>query len=779
MAQSLMKAVDYVIFFTNERSSFDDGKGCMDVSRHIYTLKKPASWYGETWREALPLGNGLTGMLIPGAIAYENIQFNRHDLWHGGNDGGEIPDVSQAFRDMRAYIDAGDYTSANQDNIRAALREKGYAASTECPYPLGWLEMRFVPEHPFRHYRRGVNMRTGEGFVEFEVGGCRYERRAFVSRDSDIAVIRMKAETPFTVVYGFRMFSEGGASEITENGIFRQAGDGESAACVRFVGEYTSRVQGNTLEVTGQEYMILVRCSSHGSSLALDGAENVDYDTLLGKHSALHTSLYDAVTIELAEDEAHEPDNEQMLAEAHDDEASPALVERLWRFGRYLFISAASEKGNPVPLYGLWHGGDNLQWCQYVANENVEMTYWHTMAGGLNYAMPPLLRYYTGKIKSFRECAEKVFGMNGIWISAYTTPNVAGLCVPVAVIGNWIGCAGWLCRHFWDYYLYTGDEKLLRDEILPFMREAALFYRDYAEEGADGKLRLYPSVSPENTPGNLMKLATRSASGHNCPAVQNATMDFAIMKELLGHLLEGMEITGLYAEERESFHGLLEKIPAYPVNEDGAVKEWIHPELEDNYHHRHLSHIYPVFPGTEVTAHNNPELFEAFRRAVKLRKLGSQSGWSLTHMASIYARLGEGEKVIECLDIMAKSVVHSSLLTVHNDWRGMGMTLNWKEAPVQLDAAFGAVNAVQEMLFCWQKEALSVLPALPERLKEGAARGLVFPGGTIDIVWTASGTVEVTVRAQRKLDTVLLVGGAEKERIVLAAGEEERRTYAR
>jgi len=749
------------------------------MSRHIYTMKKPASWYGETWREALPLGNGLTGMLMAGAIAYENIQFNRHDLWHKGNEGGEIPDVSQAFRDMRANIDAGDYAAANQDNIMKALQARGYGAATECPYPLGWLEMKFVPEHPFKKYRRGVNMRTGEAFVEFEVGGCRYERRAFVSRDSDIGVIRMRADAPFTAEYGFRMFKEGGRGETAETGLLRRAGDGESAARVRFVGDYTARTQGDSVEVTGQDYMILVRCSSHGSSLALDGFENETYETLLAKHTALHTPLYDAVTIELAADEDHAPDNEQMLDEAHEDQASPALMERLWRFGRYLFISAASEKGNPVPLYGLWHGGDELPWREYVANENVEMTYWHTMAGGLAYAMPALLRHYTSKIESFRECARKVFGMKGLWISAYTTPNVAGMCVPVSVISNWISCAGWLCRHFWDYYLYTGDEKLLREEILPFMREAALFYLDYAVEDAEGKVRLYPSVSPENTPSNLLQMATRSATGHTGPAVQNATMDFAIMKELLSHLLEGMEITGLYAEEAGAFRELLEKIPAYMLNADGAVKEWMHPALEDNYHHRHLSHIYPIFPGTEVTAHNDPTLFEAFRRAVKLRKLGSQSGWSLTHMASIYARLGEGEKAAECLDIMAKSVVHTSLMTVHNDWRGMGMTLNWKEAPVQLDAAFGAVNAVQEMLFCWQKEALSVLPALPQRLAAGAARGLVFPGGTIDIVWTADGQVEVTVQAEKDVDTALLVGGKEMGKIVLTAGKTGRWTYAR
>ncbi|MBQ4353645.1 MAG: glycoside hydrolase N-terminal domain-containing protein [Clostridia bacterium] len=741
------------------------------MNRHIYTLKKPASCYGEMWRDALPLGNGLTGVLIPGAAACESIHFNRHDLWHGGGENSAVPDVSDAFRAMRKFIDDGDYASANRDNLRAALAEKGYKAGCEVPYPLGWLDFEFVPEKMFSHYRRGVNMRTGEAFVQFTVDGCRYSRQAFVSRDSDITVFRMSADRPFTMTYSFRLFSEAEDSIVSENSIRRVSKDGDTAANVLFLGSFTSQVHGSALEVTGQDYLVLVRCSSHGSALSLDAFAAETYDSLLAKHTALHTPLYDAVTIEFAPEEDFARSNEEMLDEAYEDTASPALLERIWRFGRYLFISAAAENGNPVPLYGLWHGRDGLGWSQYVANENVEMTYWHTMAGGLSYAIPSLIRYYTSKTEKFRECAKNLFGMNGIWISAYTTPNRAGAGVPVSVIANWISCAGWLCRHFWEYYLYTGDEKMLREEILPFMYEAALFYRDYAVEDGD-KIRLYPSVSPENTPGSCLKLATKSASGHPCPAVQNAVMDFAVMKELITNLLRGIEITGMYADEAASFRALCEKIPAYMINEDGAVKEWMHPELTDNYAHRHLSHIYPIFPGTEVTAFNNPDLFEAFRKAVHLRKLGSQSGWSLTHMASIYARLGEGEKVIECLDIMAKSVLLNSLLTLHNDWRKMGMTLNWENsAVVQLDAAFGAVNAMQEMLFCWQEEALSVFPALPARLSSGSAHGLVFPGGTIDIVWNADKSVTVTVHASKNISTALLLHGKKQTQIILTAGE--------
>ena len=735
------------------------------MSRHIYTLKKPASWHKELWREALPLGNGLTGVLIPGAIGHEQITFTRHDLWEGGLN-REIPDVTRAIRDMREALDTGDYAAANKENLAHALLEKGGTTPIDCPHPLGWLDMEFVPAKLFKHYRRGVNMQTGEAFVEFTVDGCRYRREAFVSRHADVTVMRMRADAPFTATYDFRLYNPIAESVTTESGLYRASAEGYTAAGVVFVGDYSATVHGTAVSVTGSDYMILIRCASHGSDDSTDGVLGQTYEQLLAAHVALHQPLYDSLHMELAPDEAFGATNEDMLDEAYDGEASPALLERLWRFGRYLFISAASEEGNPVPLYGLWHGDHHLAWSQYVANENVEITYWHTMAGGLSYAIPPLLRYYTAKTEKLRECAGQMFGTRGIWISAYTTPGASGPCVPVSVILNWISCAGWLCRHFWEYYLYTRDETLLREEILPFMYEAALFYRDYAVKDGD-YIRLYPSVSPENTP-----------AGHTGVVAQNATMDFAILKELLTNLLCGMEITGMYAHEADAFRDLLARIPPYMLNEDGAVKEWMHPDIKDNYHHRHLSHIYPVFPGTEVTAHGQPALFEAFKQAVRLRKLGAQSGWSLAHMASIYARMGEGDKSIECLDVMAKSVIMESLMTTHNDWRRMGVTLEWGgEAFVQLDAAFGIVNALQEMLFCPQKDALSILPALPARLTSGCARGLVFPEGHVDVAWNVGGetmgTVTVTVLADRPVDTGILLGGQEVAHLTLAAGEQE------
>ena len=745
------------------------------MSRHILKINHPASWHGELWRDASFLGNGLSGILMHGAIAEETIQCNRYNLWHGGNSGGEIPDISDTFREMREKILAGSYREANDNCMAKALSAAGYSAAPQVPHPLGSLQISLTPETIFKGYSRELNMQTGEGTVRYSVGGNHFTRRVFVSRECDLVILSMEADEPFTAAYRFALFPADGRTaehNLTESGITSHTSDNAYGVRIRFAGDYTAEIQNERVYVTGRKYLVFLQMYAEETPADFTAELSRTYEELLSRHTALHAPLYDAVSMELAEDAAHDVCNEDLLAAAYQDTASPVLLEKLWRFGRYLFISASSDKGYPIPLYGLWHGGDNMPWSQYVENENVQMTYWHALSGGLAAFLKPLIRYYTGKTEAFRECAKKLFGMDGIWLSAYTTPGVSGPSVPVGVIINWISGGGWICQHFWDYYRYTGDTDLLKEQILPFMREAALFFREYVTYTAGGAMQLVPSVSPENTPGNMIPAFFRDNMGHICPAVKNSTMDFAVMKELLTHFLEGIEVTGMYADEAEEYRILLQNIPQYRINAEGALAEWMSDDLSDHYYHRHLSHIYPLFPGDEINSRRTPEWYEACRKAVHLRQLGGQSGWSLPHMANIYARLGEGESALQCLDILSKSVVNHALVTTHNDWRHMGMTLDLDNfAPVQLDANFGIVSALQEMLFRFSEGYLFLLPALPERLETGSVTGLVFPYGTADIRWNGEGVTAV-IHARKAFAAEVLVRNTAVQNITLQPGEQ-------
>ena len=282
------------------------------------------------------------------------------------------------------------------------------------------------------------------------------------------------------------------------------------------------------------------------------------------------------------------------------------------------------------------------------------------------------------------------------------------------------------------------------------MEQTVLFYENFITEETDGTLKFYPSVSPENSPMNFFTKPEHHTTAHICPTTINATMDIAIFKELITNMLEISKDTGLYADKAAQWENMLSRLPEYQVNADGAIKEWIHPDMIDRYGHRHISHVYSIFPGVEyVKDIHDPDMIAAFKKAVDLRELGSQTGWSFAHMSSIYARFGEGEKAFECIGNLTRACLLNNLFTLHNDWRRMGLSWNMggKMAPVQMDANMGIVNAIQEMLLFVSKDNLKILPALPEALSKGSVRDLRFPGGQVSFVWDitqALFTMEIT-----------------------------------
>ncbi|HAN44886.1 MAG TPA: alpha-L-fucosidase, partial [Ruminococcaceae bacterium] len=463
---------------------------------------------------------------------------------------------------------------------------------------------------------------------------------------------------------------------------------------------------------------------------------NKSYEEYLEIHAAEHFRLFNSCDIDLGGGSGI--CNEEILLNAYKDIFPNELFEKLWRFGRYLLISGTSDL--PFPLYGLWGGRYNLMWSHNMANENLQMIYWHTFTGGLADMFKAVIDYYTGLLDDFSENAKKIFGLPGIYVPAGSCPGMGLPNQIVPVIMNWIGAAGWLSQQFYQYYLYTGDEKLLREKILPFMEKAIDFYEAYLVlDPKTGFYKIYPSVSPENSPKNFFTKPEHERMPHICPSAINATMDFAIIKELVANMLEVSCAIGVNADKIDRWREMLGHIPQYQINIDGAVKEWMCDEFIDRYSHRHISHIYPVFPGREyIKGRDNEHMLAAFEQAVNKRVLGSQTGWSFSHMACIYARFEKGEAALNCLKNLAKSCLLKNFMTLHNDWRRMGITMNLGDgntAPMQLDANMGIVNALQEMLLFVSDSIIKLLPACPAQFGRGRVTGLRFCTGKVSFCW--------------------------------------------
>ncbi len=741
------------------------------MTRHDVYENKPASVYGERWRDCTPIGNGFTGAALYGGAAAETIVISRADLWHGAHE-TDVPNVSSVLAEMRTLQQSGRMEDAC-NKMYDALNAAGYDVKSGAPRALGCVRLQLDVRGVYSRYRRVLHLDTAEAEISYQLNTVAHTRTCFVSRKRDLIVLRIRSGSPsgFSLTQGFFDSFEGETERQLKQQDAAYAQYRVADSCLvyssqsegAYFGIVTKVISDGRVVLDSQsakvtdasDSLLIIKAFSNKANRRAAEATALreinrcpeDYLRLFAENKRLYTPLYNKADVKLYTGRRFHS-NEQLIAAAMDGECSPELIEKLWRFGRYLFISGVARKGLPFPLYGLWSCGYERQWAQHVGNENVQMIHWHTAVGGLEPLIEPLINFYHGKMDGFRRCAANLFGCRGIVAGAYLSPGISHVTPHVPVILHFLGVAGWISRHFYEYYLCTRNERLFNEKILPFMVETAAFYEDYAYEDAQGYIELYPACSPENSPLNFQHV--KPLTEHPMPVTKNPTVEMAILKELLTNLLEVSRTRTELREKAEVWKTMLTKIPDYAVNEDGAIAEWMDNSVRDYYAHRHLSHLYPIFPGTEIEDTGRHELLPAFKKAVDLRELGHMTGWSLMHMAAIYARLKDAEKGFACFNMLTKVCLLDNFFTLHNDYRGMGITTvdmgSEAFAPVQLDALLGAVDAVQEMLLYVSAGTVKLLPASPAKFAKGSAN-LCFFDGTVKLKWNAA---EQAFRAELK-----------------------------
>lgn len=770
------------------------------MTRHDIYQNKPASGLGQRWRDCTPLGNGYTGVTLYGGTAADVLAVSRTDLWCEGWE-SSVPDVSHVLYEMRALQKEGKLEEAC-NMMYDALNDAKYNTNVAGMRTLGCVKFLFECDGVYNRYRRVTHMDTGEVQIQYCLGKRSFERSCFVSRKRDVIVMHVVSENPsgFSLSQGFydsyedtvrekRLRDRDGqfAQHKLADGCMIYSSDNEGkyfGIVTKVISDGKVEMEENHIAVSGAKDSLLIikafseaknRERAERAAIKAINACPQDYEKLYTEHKRLHASLYHKADIKLYFGRTFHS-NEELLAGARENECSAELAEKIWRFGRYLFISGVDKNGLPFPLYGLWPCGYQREWSQHVGNENVEIIHWHAAVGGLSNLIPPLINFYRSRMERFRENAKMLFGCDGIFVGAYLSPNNSLATPHVPVILHFLGVAGWLSRHFYEYYLCTRDEKMFEESILPFMLEAATFYEDYIYEDENGMIELYPAVSPENSPSEYHNVERWTASGHPMPVTKNPTIEFAIMKELLTNLVEISKTYPNLSNRVSRWEEMLSKIPEYMINESGAIAEWMDKSVHDYYAHRHLSHVYPLFPGTEIEDNERFDLIPAFKKAVDMRELGFMTGWSLAHMSAIYARLKEGDKVFEALNMLTKVCLLDNFFTLHNDYRGMGITTtgmgNETFAPIQLDALMGAVNAVQEMLLFVSQRNVKLLPACPDNFAKGTAK-LHFFDGTVNMQWDIE-TQACRAEFMAIRDTsfsVELPFGKGREQVTLKAGE--------
>ena len=715
----------------------------------------------ECWNDTTPLGNGTLGASVYGCVYDERILINHEALYNWVCDKG-YPDISYALAEVRALMDQGKYKEANT-YYTDIINKTGFRSNKGKFFPAFDIHMIFETDASPKNYTRVLDMETGVCTVSYTENEEKCKRTVFASQRDRVVVVNIKKTKPFSLKVSlerhdmadyvdnfycdeFKSFSRDGCvySESKTGGGLHFTGivkvldtDGE----ITSGGSDKAMANGMSGEATLKDYLKIENakeitlvfnmtrvCEPFEKMVELIDKCKKSFDTLLSEQKIDFARLFNKTRLCLTNGE--NVSNEQLFLNSYGGDVDNRFIEKMADFGRYLLISSSVGCEYPANLQGLWNGAYSPAWaCTFFNNENIQMAYWQAYAGNLSEATLPLFNLYDKFKDDYRENAKNLFGCRGILLPLFMDNSNGKKENTQPHVLYWTGSSAWISAIYYDYYLYTGDEEFLRDRAYPFMKEAALFYEDFMVYDQNGKLKSYPSNSPENSPSGDFDGAKQISVSIN------ATMDFALLKELLTNLVSASTHLGIDSDKRTEWEKMLLAIPEYEINEDGAIKEWMHPDFKDNYHHRHQSHIYPLFPGFEVNEENNPELFEAMRVAVNKRLvigLKSQTGWSLAHMANIFARLCDGKGAKECLDLLIRFCTGKNLYTYHNDWRNMGVTLKYMHAghaPYQVDANMGFVSAVYEMILYSDNDKIKLLPALPSEFKEGSLEGVCARGG--------------------------------------------------
>ncbi len=738
----------------------------------------PAMWWGETWREGFFTGNGIMGANVFGGAIDEKVLINHSDLlWQGRI--SVVPDVSLKIKDVKKLVEEGDYESASTILSRALI-SKNFRPQPSSPLPLGLLKIHTNGEKAVKDYTRCLNMSNGEISVSYVDGNTKINRNLFVSRANNTLVYEFtkSGSKQLDVMFSFDIMDAINArtphsSSVMPEGVkisydkyfmFLSArnDNGTEYGAVAKVNYYGGNMETNEngIHIYGANSIILylrvfVESSREKELSRLKtelAALKEPYDKLLKAHSVIHNKLFSSANLTF--DNQNDGFIEELIADCHKGDVSPLILEKMWKYGRYLMISGASEHGRLFTPYGLWNGEYKAYKSIMTYSGPIESTYRHTIRGNVLYAVESFFDYIESQMGDFVDNAQRLFDCKGIFIPTITSTNTGrlGSVDPNAI--HFTGCAGWIASLYNEYSLVTGNTKFYKTRALPFMKQVVTFYEDFFKLGDNGKYLSIPSVLP--------MVSEPSASCVDLPFVaKNASIDFAIARELLTNLIAGALETGLYKDEIDKWKEMLGKLPAPCVTNDGLVAEYIDVNRLQKSISAENSMFYEL-RNVNVNDASNDELIKAFTNTAKKKlseALSKECSYNLSNLALTFAKLGQKSLAIECIDNVIRGCALNNLCLVEKDWRGMGMCGSGVWVPIQLQANMALVNAIQEMILSSKVGEISILPCVPNDWQSFSVNGFLAVGGVeVDINLNGkNSTLTVDLKAKKGVNFNLVL----------------------
>ena len=765
----------------------------MKKASTLLWYKKPA----RAWTQALPIGSGSLGAMVFGKPGKEVISLNYDELWSGPPPKREVKPSYKSFKKARQLAMEGELCKA-QDIIE----KECMGDWTQAYMPMGDLILDFEDKSKPDSYQRSLDLSQALARVEYTRGEKTFKREAFASHPAKLIAIKLMAENNATLDFSISFKDQLRVDYEISDGLLLSHGEclshyvrrkdysfdvgyksEDEERGIRFL--RAARVDTDGQKTFGRkkihirkatQAIIYITCESSFNGWdklpftqgkeyikpCLDRIQaDLDYDRLKREHVSDHKSFYDRVELDLGASRGHDLPTDERLLTFQKTKDDQALYTLLFNFGRYLKIASSRPGTQPSNLQGIWNHHLRPPWnANYTVNINTEMNYWPVLMCDMAELHQPLIEMIRDISVAGRKTARNYYNAPGfvshhnIDLWRHTEPVKEG-----TVWSFWPMSSGWLCRHLYEHYEYSLDEDFLRETAEPIMKAAAEFYLAVLIEDPEGYLIFAPSTSPENT---------FKFQGRRCALSQTATMTMAIIADLFDNYLKACEILAIENDFTKDLTQARERLLPFKIGSKGQLLEWYEELPEAEPHHRHVSHLYALHPANLIDAEKTPELAEACKRTLELRG-DDGTGWSLGWKINFWARLRDGNHALELLNKQLRFVRSTSF-----KYRGGGGTYaNLFDAhpPFQIDGNFGAVSGIVEMLMFSTDEAITLLPALPDKWQKGSIKGIRAKGNIkLDLVWVKGllteyaleGVGEVKVRYKGKTKTHVLDGSKQR-----------------